>query len=121
MRMRWRVDLVNDDMNLACVVIHVLEAGEIDRRRTRLLRRPMSQAEVERRVFPDAYRARAEADGFRERHASTLRDSGAIHRVRAWLTQTADYVLPVDAVDDWLVTFGLARFLTAPRTGARAE
>ncbi|WP_436492772.1 hypothetical protein [Actinokineospora sp. HUAS TT18] len=102
-------------------LIRFLEAGEIDRRRTGLLRRPLSYTDVERRVFPDAYRTRAEADGFRERHASALRDSAAAHRVRAWLTQTTDYVLPTDAVDDWLITFGLARFLTASRTGAGAD
>lgn len=106
--------------NQAGKLIRFLETGEIERRRTGLLRRLVSQVDVERRMFPDVYRARAEADAFRERHAAALRDSAAAHRVRAWLTDTVDYIVPTDAVDDWLATFGPARFLTAPRTGTKS-
>lgn len=102
-------------------LIRFLETGETERRRTGLLRRLESQVDVERRVFPDAYRTRPDADAFRERHATALRDTSAAERVRAWLTDPADSVLPTGAVDDWLVTFGQARFLTAPRTGAPSD
>ncbi|GAB3486912.1 DUF2017 family protein [Amycolatopsis cihanbeyliensis] len=99
-------------------LIVFLERGEVPPGGSGLLRRGPTPESVGRRMFPDAYRNRAEAAAFRERHAAALRDTGAAHRVFARCCAGPMHTLPHAEVDDWLVTFGLARFVFLPRKGA---
>ncbi|HEX6359198.1 DUF2017 family protein [Actinophytocola sp.] len=103
---------------LVARLIRFLETGEVHEERRGPLRRARSADKVLRHMFPEAYRDRAEAHSFRERHAPALRDSAAPRRVYARCATGAEYVIDHAEVDDWLVTLGLARFLVLPRDAA---
>lgn len=106
---------------LAVQLIRFLETGEVDQPRRGLLRRPLTPDSLLRRMFPDAHRDSAQARAFRDRHAAALRDSAAPRRVHARCASDTSYVIDHAEVDDWLVTLGLARFLTLPRDAASPD
>jgi uncharacterized protein DUF2017 len=99
---------------LAGRLVRFLETGEVERQG----RRAPAPNKVLRRLFPDAYRDGAQARAFRDRHAAVLKDSNAPRLVHARCGGGTEHVIAHAEVDDWLVTLGLARFLTTPR-GAR--
>lgn len=100
-------------------LIRFLETGDFEPHRSGMLRRTVTAAAVRRRMFPDAYRDRVEAEAFRERHSATLRDTGPARRVRQALAGGTIHVLTHAQVGDWLATFSLARFLTLDRKSKR--
>ncbi len=74
------------------------------------------------RMFPDVSADRAAAARFRRYHGTRLRDSAAPRRVRDQLaTAMPDPVLSPQEVDDWLVTFALARFVSPPGRWRRSR
>ncbi|MGH3863714.1 DUF2017 family protein [Actinokineospora sp.] len=105
--------------HLAGELIRFLETGEVEPAKTGVFRRTVTAADVRRRMFPDAYRDRVEAEAFRERHSGRLRDPSAARRVRQTLTGGTNHVLSRAQVGDWISTFGLARFLTLDRKSKR--
>jgi hypothetical protein len=72
-----------------------------------------------RRMFPDAYRSRGDARGFRERHAAALRDTTAARCVLARCTSATQHVINHAEVDAWVATLGLARLLDQSRHDTR--
>lgn len=84
-------------------------------------RRGRSAEAVLRDMFPDAYRDRAEARSFRERHAGVLRDTAPIRRVRDRVASGTTHVISVEEIDDWLVTLGLGRFLYIRRNARKTD
>lgn len=90
--------------NLMDQLLRLLEDGVAPHRR-----RPAEK--VLKDMFPDAYRDRASSAEFRRRHAATLHDTAAVHRVRDRLVSATNHVIPQAEVDDWLVALGLGRFL----------
>jgi hypothetical protein len=103
------------------LLIRFLEDGALEPVRSGILRRAVRPADVLLRMFPDAYPDRAESDAFRARHEAALRDSTAARRVKAHLIGDRSSVLSTADVDDWLATFGLARFLTMRRRGPHSD
>lgn len=83
-------------------------------RLVRALEEPGDPDEMLARLFGDAYPDRAASQDFRRRQARWLRDSSAPRRVRDQLAVAPNHVLSPPEVDDWLVTFALARFVDAP-------
>lgn len=84
-------------------------------------RRGRSAEVVLRDMFPDAYRDRAQARSFRERHAGTLRDTAAIRRVRDRVAAGPTHVISEEEIDDWLVALGLSRFLYLRRNARKTD
>ncbi len=82
-----------------------------------LLRRN-SASGVARRVFPDAYRDRAESADFRARHRERLRDTGPAMRAAESCLTGSPFVLDADGVDDWISTMGFLSKLRSPLDGA---
>lgn len=107
--------------HLVAQLIRFLETGELTPENRGPLRRPRTPDKVLRHMFPDAYRDRAQARAFRDRHAAALRDSAAPRRVYARCAGDTVYVISHAEVDDWLVTLGLARFLVMPRDTTRPD
>ncbi|RKT87932.1 protein of unknown function [Saccharopolyspora antimicrobica] len=112
--------------NVATVLAHhadrliaFLERGELDKRRSGPFRRVTTESDVLRRMFPDAYRDSSDSEAFRVRHENALRDSAAAHRVRDRLRSGSTFVVPEPEVDDWIVTYALARYLIMDRRSRR--
>ena len=84
-------------------------------------RRGRSAEAVLRDMFPDAYRDRAEARSFRERHAGTLRDTAAIRRVRDRVAAGPVHVISEEEIDDWLRALGLGMFLVIRRNARKTN
>ena len=82
-------------------------------------RRGRSWDKVLRDMFPDAYRDRAEAQAFRERHAAALRDTAAVRRVRDRCVSGTTCEIDPAEVDDWVVALSLARFLHTRRNARK--
>ena len=102
-------------------LIRFLENGEVGQRSRGPFRRALTPDMMLCRMFPDAHRDSAQARSFRERHAAVLRDSTAPRRVHARCAGDTVHVIDHAEVDDWLVTLGLARFLTLPRDAATPD
>lgn len=83
------------------------------------LRRGRSPKAVLRAMFPDAYRDRAQARAFRERHAAVLRDTAAVRGVRDRCRSGTTHVIDRSEVDDWVVALGLSQFLYLRRDARR--
>ncbi|HYQ68584.1 DUF2017 family protein [Actinophytocola sp.] len=96
---------------LAGRLVRFLETGEVEWQG----RRATAPDKMLRRLFPDAYRNSAAARAFRDRHAAVLTDSNAPRLVHARCGGGTEHVIAHAEVDDWLVTLGLARFLTTAR------
>jgi hypothetical protein len=94
-------------------LLRLLEDGQAEPRGR--FRRSRSAEAVLCDMFPDAYRDRAEARSFRERHAAVLRDTTAVRRVRDRCVSGTEHVIDHAEVDDWVVALGLGRFLSARR------
>lgn len=107
--------------HLVAQLIRFLETGELEQQREGLFRRGPTQAKVFNRMFPNAYRDAAESRNFHTRHNAVLRDSAAPRRVYARCTNDTAYVIAHTELDDWLITLGLARFLTQPRDAAMPD
>ena len=84
-------------------------------------RRGRSAESVLHDMFPDAYRDRAEARSFRERHAGTLRDTAAIRRVRDRVAAGPTHVISEEEIDDWLHALGLGMFLFVRRNARKTN
>lgn len=89
-------------------------------RRGRFRRGPTPESML-RDMFPDAYRDRAEAKAFRERHAAVLRDTAAVRRVRDRVVRGTTHVIDQAEVDDWIVALGLARYIRTRRNARRID
>ncbi len=100
-------------------LLRLLEDGVVARGGR--FRRGRSPEAVLRDMFPDAYRDRAEARSFRERHAGTLRDTAAVRRVHDRLVNGTTHVIDVPEVDDWIVALGLSRFLYTRRDARKVD
>lgn len=105
---------------LVAQLIRFLETGELEQQQG-LFRRGPTPHKVFTRMFPDAYRDRAQARAFYDRHAAALRDSTAPRRVYARCASDTTYVITHAEVDDWLITLALARFLVVPRDAATPD
>lgn len=84
-------------------------------------RRGRSPEAVLRDMFPDAYRDRAKARSFRQRHSGVLRDTAAIRRVRDRVAAGTTHVISEAEIDDWLVALGLGRFLFVRRNARKTD
>lgn len=98
-------------------LIRLLEDDRVER--GGWFRRGRSAEAVLRDMFPDAYRDRAEARSFRHRHASVLRDTAAVRRVRDRVVAGTTHVIDQAEVDDWIVALGLSRFLYERRSARK--
>ncbi|GAA4423198.1 DUF2017 family protein [Actinokineospora soli] len=95
-----------------------LETGEVDTPPGGLFRRKTTPEDVVRRMFPDVYADRAEADAFRARHTAVLGDSGPARRFVARCAAGSEHVLPRAEVEEWLGVLSQVRFLTLDRDRA---
>lgn len=96
-------------------LVRFLAADVVPERRA--LRRT-SAVDLERRVFPDAYRSKTDSADFRARHRDRLRHTGPATRVAEQCLAGSPFVLDEAGVDDWISTVGLLRMLRPPRERA---
>jgi hypothetical protein len=97
-------------------LIRFLDNDELELRNRGTDRWAFTPAVLLRNMFPDAFRDKAAARAFRERHAAALRDSAAARHVHTRCANGTEYVISHAEVDDWLTTLGMARSLVLPRT-----
>lgn len=73
------------------------------------------------RMFPAAYRSRAEAAAFRERHLAAMRAevSAAVRRILVAWDGGDTFHLPRSDVDDWMTAAGAAQFMYVNRSARR--
>jgi hypothetical protein len=94
-------------------LLRLLEEGQVEPGGR--FRRGRSAEAVLCDMYPDAYRDRAEARSFRERHAAVLRDTAAVRRVHDRCVGGTEHVIDHAEVDDWVVALGLGRYLFTRR------